>query len=620
VTAAAIKDEEDSGLSSQTSGPTSADGFIALDFGTSASRMAYARGEAVHHVKALTGDVHIPTVLAMSSHGGLLAGTPARDRQVLFPAETVLGLKSLLTLSAEELASREPFCPQERVEPAGTVLQLKLGGRDRTVIEIAAHYLAYLRRSAEIQLERPVYSAVLCVPLSFTSFDRQSLLLAAQLAGFQRIRFIEDTTAAALAWAAQGGRGRAVVCCWGATYLSMAVVEIGDRLVRIRTTWGCSDMGGERIDLGLARELLAQVKEINPKFAMEPHVARRIQTWVEGAKRDIAKRGKAELQLAIGGGRSAKLAFTADDLERHVAPLRAQGAKAAAGLLAMANLGRLDLDTLVLTGGMTAIESIRDSFSKSFDRTPVSGIDPEQAVVEGALMRVRLLDREVSSPLVLDAMSYGHGLRGGDETVSAILPCGVVLPASIREVFATVLDRQTQIGVPLYARQSVDWEEVALVEISKIPPMDAGQAVIEVAFKLDENGILSVEATEMTKSKKLQTVIRPKRGLTSAAIEAALENLPAPPAEDAAEELIRDELRQRARYWLESLKELTKRRASLMTRDEKQLTDKKARELTEVMEAGADLVEMRLCLQEMQEVVRPLVQRDVDASLQAALQ
>ena len=606
-------------MPTQVSPATSADGFIALDLGASASRIAYARGDAVHHVKTLTGDVHIPTVLALSEDGGLLAGTPARDRQVLFPTETVLGLKGLLTTSAAELEARGLFFPQERIEPAGPVLRLKIGGRDRTVIELVALYLSYLRRTAEIQLERPVHSAVVTVPLSFTSFDRQALNLAARLAGIQRVRFIEDTTAATLAWAAQGGRGRAVVCSWGARYLSMAIAEVGESLVRIRTALGTDELGGERFDLALAGELLQKTMEKYPKLKHQVHVARRILTWTQDAKREIRERGKAEMQLPVGDGQTAKLSLSAEDLARHVEPLQARATKMGEQLLALANLGRLDLDTLILTGGMSMIENVRSGLAGLFDRKPVEGLDPEQSVVAGALARARLLDREVSTPLVLDAMAYGQGLRGGDETVSPILSRGVVLPASVREVFGTVLDRQTQVGVPLYARQAVDWEEIALVDINKIPPMDAGQAVIEVAYKIDENGLLSVEATEMTKSKKLQSVIRPKRGLTSTAYESAVDDLPEPPSTEASESSIREELRLRGRFWLESLKELTRRRASLMTRDEKQLTDKKARELAEVLEAGADLVEMRLCLQEMQEIVRPLMQRDVDASLQALM-
>lgn len=607
-------------MSTQASPAASADGFIALDLGASASRIAYARGDAVHHVKTLTGDVHIPTVLALSEDGGLLAGTPARDRQALFPNETVLGLKALLTMSAAELDARGVFFPQARSEPAGPVLQLTLGGRDRSVLELAALYLSYLRRTAEIQLERPVQSAVVSVPLSFTSFDRQSLNLAARLAGFQRVRFIEDTTAAALAWAAQGGRGRAVVGCWGARYLSLAIIEVGESLVRIRTALGTDELGGEQIDLAMAGELLRKTKASYPELKHEAHAARRILTWVQDAKREIAERGKAEMQLPVGDGQTAKLSLTAEDLAEQVEPLRARAEKMAEQLLALANLGRLDLDTLILTGGMSAIESVRAGMGALFDREPVVGLDPEQTVVAGALMRARLLDRDVSSPLVLDSMAYGQGLRGGDDTISPILPRGVVLPASVRQVFGTVLDRQTQVGVPLHARQAVDWEEIALVDINKIPPMDAGQAVIEVAYKLDENGLLSVEATEMTKSKKLQSVVRPKRGLTSTAYESAVDHLPEPPPKEAAEASIREELRLRGHFWLESLKELTRRRASLMTRDEKQLTEKKARELAEVLEAGADLVEMRLCLQEMQEIVRPLMQRDVDASFQTLLQ
>ncbi len=606
-------------MTTQSSGPAAADGFIALDFGAGGSRIAHGRGDATQHVTDLSGDAHIPSVLAMSADGGYLAGTPARDRQALFPEQTVPSLKSLITMLPADVESMGSFFPLKVSEGAKSLLQLELGGRSRSSVELVAYYLNYLRRGAEISLERSIRSVVITVPVSFSSFDRTSLNLAAKLAGFRRVRFIEDTTAAALHWAAHGGRGRVAICCWGAEYLSMAILEIGEGLVRVRSMGGRRRIGGDMIDQALASELLAKAREKGVALDNEAHIARHLLVAAEIAKRDLAKRGKADMQLSLGGGEAIRHTFTAEDLGRWITPHVNRARDLAKQVLTEADLKPNDLDSLIVTGGMTHLAGVQSCLEESFGRSPLEGIDAEYAVVDGALIRARLLDRDRSDPLVLDVIPDGHGLRGRDGGITAFLPQGVVLPASVRESFSTVLDRQTQMGVPLYGQVGKDWQELATIEISKIPPLDAGKAQIEVAFLVDENGLLSVSATEMTKSKKLQVEVHPVRGPRASAVATAIEAIPVPPEEESAEELIREELRHRGRFWLQSLRELVKRRSTLMTRDEKQLADKKAQELAEVLETGADLVETRLCLQEMEEIVRPLMQRDIDASLQTLL-
>lgn len=606
-------------MTTQSSGPAAADGFIALDFGASGSRIAYGRGDTTQHVTDLSGDAHIPSVLALSADGGVLAGTPARDRQALFPEETVPSLKSILTMLPADVEAMGGFFASKVSEGAKSLLQLELGGRSRSSVELVAYFLSHLRRGAEISLERTIRSAVITLPVSFSTFDRTSLNLAAKLAGFRRVRFIEDTTAAALQWAAQGGRGRVAICCWGAEYLSMAILELGEGLVRVRSMGGRRRIGGDMIDLALAGELLGKASEKGVALGSEAHIARHLLVTAEIAKRDLAKRGKADIQLSLGGGEAIRHTFTAEDLERWVAPHVDRARDLASQVMTEADLRPSDLDSLIVTGGMTHLKAVRSCLEESFGRSPLEGIDAEYAVVDGALVRARLLDRDRSDPLVLDVMPDGHGLKGRDGGITAFLPQGVILPASVRESFSTVLDRQTQMGVPLYGQVGKDWQELATIEISKIPPLDAGKAQIEVAFLVDENGILSVSATEMTKSKELLVEVHPVRGPRASAVKAAIEAIPAPPGEESAEDLIRDELRHRGRFWLQSLRELARRRSTIMTRDEKQLAERKAHELAEVLETGADLVETRLCLQEMEEIVRPLMQRDIDVSLQTLL-
>ena len=69
-------------MTAQSAGTSAGEGFVAFDFGASVSRIAFGRGDGSRLVTDLAGDARIPSVLAVSPEGGILAGAPARDRQL----------------------------------------------------------------------------------------------------------------------------------------------------------------------------------------------------------------------------------------------------------------------------------------------------------------------------------------------------------------------------------------------------------------------------------------------------------------------------------------------------------------------------------------------------------
>jgi molecular chaperone DnaK (HSP70) len=590
---------------------------MAFDCGTSVSRIAFARAGGSAFVTDLAGDARIPSALAISPQGGILAGVPARDRQTLYPRHTVLSPKALLAQDAQTLAARGPFFPHPLVSGPSPLLQFELGGRARSAVEINAHFLAHLRRMAESFMERPIDSGVFPVPAVFSPFDRRSFTLAARMAGFQQVRLIDEATAAALSWIAQGGRGCACVCVWGAGYFSVAVVRMRDRLARVLASGG-APIGGDRVDQALAEDLLERARAAGPVHNVE-HVARHLLVVAEAVKRDLAARGKVDVSVSLGAGRPPlRHTYTSADLDRLLEPLKLEAARVCGRVLADARVQPGELDVLLLAGGLARIGGLADHLSTTLGHKPLTGFDPEECVALGALERARVLDHEKGDIVVLDANPCALGLEGQAGQVSPILERSIHLPAGNREIFTTYLERQAEVAFELFGQSTGNWAPLARVEISNIPPMPAGAPAIEVLLVIDEDGQLTVEAQESSRSKRLGLEVRPVRGLPSSVYQATVDALPAPIEPTDFESGLREELRQRGRFLLENLRELSKRQAASMTRDEKQIIAKKALELEEVLN-GADLVEIRSCAQELEEAARSLVQRDIDASMQAVL-
>jgi molecular chaperone DnaK (HSP70) len=286
-------------------------------------------------------------------------------------------------------------------------------------------------------------------------------------------------------------------------------------------------------------------------------------------------------------------------------------------LLADAGIKRIDLDAVLLGGGMVRLPAAREHLEALFGRRAPEGPDPGEAAVRGALLRARFLDHELTGPLVLDALPAAIGLQGQSGQVAPLLARGEIIPASRTELFTTYLERQTEVGVPLFALRGAQWEPLAQVEITHLPSLKDGQPQIEVAFAVDEDGALAVEAREITKSKALTVDVRPRRGLSASQAASLVQELP--PAEDGGfPERLREELRERGRLLLGTVRGVAKSHPGLMTRDEKHLIVNKTQGLEETLE-GSDANELRTAIRELNEAAQPLLQRVLDKDLEALL-
>jgi len=598
--------------------------FVAIDFGTRATRVALARGANLVRVGELLGEQEIPAALALAADGGMLAGSEAFQQQALFPRETVLAPKLLLTSDPAELGGRGDFFPHEIDADAPQLLRLQIGGRLRSAIELAGLYLSHVRRTAEIGLERPVESAVLTVPVAFTPFDRQALRLAARLAGFRRVRMIDETTAVALAWIGSGFRGRLGVCSWGAGYFGVSLVEASPELVRVVAATGDARLGGEQIERALASDFLARAEEAlrgtgAKGFEHRTHVARHLLGLAPGALQELGAKGKTQLRLHLPGEKTPfRHVYERAALDAWLAPALERAEEMIAALYGDLGLLRGDVDGVLLAGGMTRIPQVRAALGQAFGREPSDAVDPGEAALRGALHRARFLDRsDEEAPLTLDALPLTLGLEGQGGIVTPLLRRTEMLPASVVELFTTYLEKQTEVGVQLFGHRGLGWEKLARIELAKIPGMKEGEPQLEIRFAFDEDGALQVSGQETSRGRPLGLDVRPERGLTAKQLAAAEKELPGEP-EDGFQDRLRDELGVRARVQLTTLREVMRKLPGIMTRDEKQLIAAKSQELVEVLEGG-DTLEMQTCSKELSEAAHPVLLRVYDKSLEALL-
>ncbi len=457
--------------------------IVGIDLGTTNSLIAYFTEEGPKIIPNRLGKNLTPSVVSVDEEGNVYVGETAKERMSLYPDSVAQTFKRSMGTERDYMLSGKRFKPEE----------------------LSSMVIRALKEDAESYLGEEITEAVISVPAYFDDKRRKATKRAGELAGLKVERMISEPTAAAVAYGLYDKTKdtRFLVFDLGGGTFDVSVLELYHNILEVRAVAGDNYLGGEDFTAVMEKLYLQKTKLQLHQLTEKEQV--RLRRQAEKAKRAMNDTDKVTMSLMYQE-ENKEAEITYKEYEEACHELLMKIREPVKKSLADAGLKLGDIDEVILIGGATRLNIVRDFLIRLFRKFPDTHLNPDETVALGAAVQAAMKQRreEVKEVILTDVCSFTLGTevvveyeegKFEDGRFCPIIERNTVIPASHTERLYTVRDNQDKIRVRVlqgesrFARNNLYLGELE-VEIPKAPK---GREAVDVTYTYDINSLLEVE-------------------------------------------------------------------------------------------------------------------------------
>ncbi|EDV39248.1 uncharacterized protein Dana_GF24591, isoform A [Drosophila ananassae] len=512
---------------------------IGIDFGNEGCYVAAARSGGI---ETLANDYSLratPSFVAFDGKKRII-GVAAKNQQVTNMKNTVGGFKRLLGRKFNDPhVQHELTSIPARVEARsdGSIgIKVNYLGEDQHFgpEQLTAMLFTKLKETSAAAMQTQVNDCVIACPVFFTNAERRALLDAAQIAGLNVLRLMNETTATALAYGFYKNdlfedKPRNVVFVdFGHSALQVSACSFTKgKLKMLASTW--DQIGGRDFDLALAEYFTKEFQErykINAKTNARANL--RLLTEIEKLKKQMSA-NSTKLPLNIEcflDDVDVSSAMQRSQMEELCAPVLQRVEQTFKRLLAESKLQLDDIHSVEIVGGSSRIPSVKQLIEQVFNKPASTTLNQDEAVSRGAALQCAIMSPAVRVREfgVTDIQNYAVKVMWDGEGSAA--PGEIEIFQFHASPFSRLLtiNRKGPFNVSIVYGQQVPYPDqtIGVWKIKDVKPTERGEGQdVKLKVRINNNGIVLISSA---------TLVEKKEADEAAAEQAAGEEKPTEPA------------------------------------------------------------------------------------------